>query len=490
MIFNSITYTLFLLVVVTLYWFLPRRVRLVGLFAASLTFYGFWSVPFISVMMASVVTDYVAALRIDKARSERVKSAWLYASLIVNLGLLVFFKYYYFLSGNIEGIASMFGYEVGLPYIHIILPIGISFYTFQSISYTLDVRRGFIQPERDFVLFGVYVMFFPQLVAGPILRAREVIPQLIQRPAFATSNIAEGMRRILAGLFLKVGLADQIAPIVDEMYAQDPAYLGAADTLTMAFLFGLQIYFDFSAYSHIALGSAKLMGIEFPENFRFPYNATSPRAFWRRWHISLGSWIRDYIYLPLTGAKVEDRSTGGIATANGEVVLVSQTRARLALALFITWITMGLWHGAGWAFVLWGAWHAIFIQIQRVMPSSIGFLGDYSNKLLAWLITLPIMMLSWIPFRTQDVGQAVELWVNMMRPEKFLLMGFRENAYLVTAVLTTLTLAAPFVWGWVRDKILGRQYVGAFIEVAAISFIAIIVLVYLRPMNQFIYFQF
>lgn len=487
MIFNSVTYLLFLALVVGAYWHLPRQPRHILLFAASLVFYGFWSIPFLAVMLTSVVTDYIAAQKIHAAEEERIKRRWMYASLAINLGLLFFFKYYFFLSDNFASLASIFGVEAAFPLINIILPIGISFYTFQSISYTIDVRRGFITPEKNFILFGVYVMFFPQLIAGPILRAKEVLPQLDLRPTFNSKQFSDGLRRILAGLFLKVVLADQIAPFVDDMYAQDPAYLGPLDTMTMAFMFGLQIFFDFSAYSHIAIGSAKLMGIEFPENFRFPYSAASPRDFWRRWHISLGSWIRDYIYLPLAGAKVKDRSTGGIGAA---AVQSTITKRRLVIALFLTWAIMGLWHGAAWAFVLWGLWHATAIQIGRLLPAiKPGRLAPVL-KFLGWGATLTAAMLAWVPFRTQDVGQALALWGNLFALDRLTSLGFRENAYLVTALVMAATLLAPFLWAQYQRRIAPHSRTFAVIEFVGLTTISLLVLVYLRPVSQFIYFQF
>lgn len=295
MIFNSVTYLLFLALVVLFYWQLPRGPRLWLLFLGSLTFYGFWRVEFLPVMLASTVIDYVAARAIAASGSPGRRRAWLALSLFVNLGLLFYFKYLIFFAENAVGLLRALGLDVEDPTFSIILPLGISFYTFQTISYTVDVYRGFIEPEEDFVLYACFVTFFPQLVAGPVLRAREVVPQLTTRPRFEVSDLAEGLRRVLSGLFLKVVLADNLAPLVDAGFGQSVATLSAIDVWTLAFLFGFQIYFDFSGYSHIALGCARMMGIRFPENFDFPYLATSPREFWRCWHISLSSWIRDYL---------------------------------------------------------------------------------------------------------------------------------------------------------------------------------------------------
>jgi len=289
------------------------------IFLASLTFYGFWRVEFLPVMLASTIVDYGAARAIHATDDERRRRIYLGLSLCVNLGLLFYFKYLIFFASNGTGLLRSIGFDVADPEWNIILPLGISFYTFQTISYTVDVYRRIIAPQRDFVLYACFVTFFPQLVAGPILRAREVIDQLSVRPRFSLTDFTVGIRRILSGLFLKVVLADNIASLVDAGFRQPIDGLGALDVWTLAFLFGFQIYFDFSAYSHIALGSARLMGIPFPENFNFPYLATSPREFWKRWHISLSSWIRDYLYLPLMGEAVRDDSRGGLAADEGLV---------------------------------------------------------------------------------------------------------------------------------------------------------------------------
>ena len=221
--------------------------------------------------------------------------------------------------------------------------------------------RGVVRPGRDFILFADYVIFFPQLVAGPILRAGEVIWQLDERPRFDIGDITAGVRRILLGLFMKSVLADNIARFVDRGFATPVESLGAIDVWTLAFLFVFQIYFDFAGYSHVAIGSARLMGIRFPDNFNFPYLARSPRDFWRRWHISLSSWIRDYVYLPLAGTRFHDESRGGLVVADaGTADAWSRFRA-----LWLTWALMGLWHGANWAFVVWGLWHAALVQGQR-----------------------------------------------------------------------------------------------------------------------------
>ncbi len=300
MVFNSVTFLIFLFIVVTAYWFLKPAVKMWMLLIASCVFYGFWRWEFLSVMFISALTDYFTAIEIGKTPLENKKKRrfFLGVTLLVNLGLLFYFKYLYFLTENINLSMDWLYIDYQLPLYKIILPFGISFYTFETISYTVDVYRGLIKPEKKFIHYALFVTFFPKLVAGPIQRASELIEQLKNKPNFNWGFIIYGFERILLGLFLKVVLADNIAPFVDEGFALPTNSLSALDVWTLGFLFGFQIYFDFSAYSHIALGAAQMMGIKIPENFNYPYIASSFKDFWKRWHISLSSWIRDYLYLP------------------------------------------------------------------------------------------------------------------------------------------------------------------------------------------------
>lgn len=485
MIFNSVTYLLFLALAVLLYWVLPKRPRLWMLMLFSLTFYGFWRVEYVWLMLISAVVDYVAALNIYRSNNPRSRKAWLLLSLSVNLGLLFYFKYLMFFVDNATGLAHLLGIEMSSPTLDIILPLGISFYTFQTISYTIDVYRRFIVPETDFVIYTCYVTLFPQLVAGPILRAKEVLPWLRERVPFSISDICYGVRRVAYGLFLKVVLADNIAPIIDAGYAQDVSNLSALDVWVLAFLFGFQIYFDFSAYSHIAIGSARMMGIVFPENFNFPYMANSPRDFWRRWHISLSSWIRDYLYLPIAGKKVRDSSTGGLATATEE-----EQKGRKTIALFLTWAIMGLWHGAAWAFVFWGVYHAAVIQCYRWLTPLMKNVPPRVARIGGWAITLPIVMLSWIPFRAVDMQITFAMYAKLFQPREYLWMGLRENDYLVAAVLTMSVIVAYWMTTFVVHWLARRPIVRFVLDTAIFTIVFLLVFVFLRPLIQFIYFQF
>ncbi|RMG32834.1 MAG: MBOAT family protein, partial [Methanobacteriota archaeon] len=308
MIFNSVSFLLFLAIIIPLYWVLPKSPRLWLIFLSSLVFYGFWRIEFIPLMLFSTLVDFTAAQAIHASTQLSRKRIYLAISILINLGLLFYFKYLNFFVDNVIDALSVIGLQIEKPIMEIVLPLGISFYTFQTISYTVNVYRGFIKPEKNFVLYACYVTFFPQLIAGPILRAKEVIHQFHNRPNFNLVDFGHGIRLVLYGLFLKVVLADNVAPLVDAGYSMPTSMLSALDVWTLAFLFGFQIYFDFSAYSHIAIGCARMMGIHFPDNFFYPYLAHSPKEFWRRWHISLSSWIRDYLYLPLAGIRVQDRS--------------------------------------------------------------------------------------------------------------------------------------------------------------------------------------
>lgn len=485
MIFNSITYLLFLAIFAVIYWkFNTGKIRYLMVFTASLVFYGFWKIIFIPVMLASVVLDYFVALKLETTQKVTHKKALLSLSLLGNLGLLFYFKYLIFFSNNVLGFINIIGIEADPILYKIILPLGISFYTFQTISYTVDVFRGHVNAERNFLLYASYVTFFPQLIAGPILRAREVIYQLSSQYQATPNDIYVGIKRIIYGLFLKVILADNIAPLVDTGFNSSIELLSAIDVWTLSFLFGFQIYFDFSAYSHIAIGSARILGIKFPENFNFPYIASSPRDFWKRWHISLSSWIRDYLYLPLTGTKVikPGSSEGGLEQAI--------TEERKNQALFLTWAIMGLWHGANWTFVIWGIYHAFWIFLFRISIKIDSIRWLLKSSFRSFIITLPIMMLGWIPFRAQSISETFIMWSKVFDISQYGYLSMRENSYLVAAIILIgffLTcLISTESKRLLNSNILITRGLEAIILIIIIPFI----LIFLRPITQFIYFQF
>jgi len=503
-IFNSVTYLIFLAIVVALYWALPRTPKLALLFVGSLTFYGFWRWEYIFVMLASVLIDYGIAARIDRTENITKRRLLLLASLVANLGLLAYFKYTVFAVENLNLLSVVLGHQGTWSIPDILLPIGISFYTFQSVSYTIDVYRRFIPAQRDFLLFANYVVFFPQLIAGPILRAREVFWQLDRRPAFNLDDVSIGVRRIFYGLFLKVVLADNIAGYVDDGFALDPVNLSAWDVWTLAFLFGFQIYFDFSAYSYIAIGSARLMGIKFPENFNFPYLANSPKDFWRRWHISLSSWIRDYLYLPLCGAKVRDESVGGLSVATERDLSQKHIgEGRRTAALFATWAIMGLWHGAAWTFVVWGVWHAVLIVVYRLWTVVVRVPKALALS-LGWAVTLPLMMLGWLPFRAASLGDTWDMIAKVVSPlgyfdpqqfaAGYLMAAFPRNLpvnyYLVAALLVVGVALVAGVQKFVKPHLMRVRALDFVAQTALFGGVFASVFIFLRPIRQFIYFQF
>jgi len=462
--FNSLTYLLFLPVVAALYWVLPNRGRLWLILLSSLVFYGFWRVEFIPLLLLSAGADYVLARMIEASDDERTRRRLLTLSIALSLTILGVFKYLIFFTQTAWSLAGWAGYEPSWPVMNIILPLGISFYIFATISYTVDVYRRLIPAEKSALTYFCFVTFFPHLVAGPILRAAVLIPQLARRAAFSWTTMALGVRRILQGLFLKVALADNIAPLVNAAFQGDQQIRHGLDAWTMAFLFGFQIYFDFSAYSHIAIGSALLMGVVLPENFNWPYFATSPREFWRRWHISLSTWVRDYLYVPLMGAREGGRTRG----------------------LFVSWTLMGLWHGANWTFAVWGAWHAACIWVQR----RLGSFGMKAPAVVGWAVTLPLMMAAWIPFRSANLGEAFTLWGRMIDPRQFTAMTLEANSYIVAG----FTLAAMTAAWACRNLVASppRSF-SAPRQVFETGYYAVLigcVFVFLEVRDQFIYFQF
>lgn len=483
MLFNSLTFLLFLFINVLLFWLLNAKLRIRLLFLSSIVFYGFWRWDFVLLMLFSTILDYFMAIQINQSQSQFKKKVLLVTTLSINLGLLIAFKYLFFLTENINSLLDFFNQEYAVEPLKLILPLGISFYTFQTISYSIDVYRKHIIPEKNFALYGAYVTFFPQLVAGPILRAGEVIEQLRVREKFKIYFLYSGLKRILFGLFLKVVLADNIAPLVDDAFALDLTVLSAIDVITMAFLFGFQIFFDFAGYSHIAIGCAKLMGITFPENFDFPYIASSFKDFWKRWHISLSSWIRDYLYLPLLGVKVINKNS---KSRGGLEVIKTQ---RMTIALFLTWAIMGLWHGASWTFVFWGIYHAFFIYMERKL-SNILFFKSKLHSLIGWFIVLPIVMLSWIPFRAVNMGDTFILYGKMFNLDNYFHYTLRENYFLIASIFLLGFIVSYYISNWKPTNNRKIVFIYEYGKVLIYSIMLFLVFIFLRPITQFIYFQF
>lgn len=477
MLFNSLTFLLFLTLFCVAYWNIRSpKFRHYLLFAACILFYAFWRWDFVPLLMSSIIVDYWAGRYMEKTDNQSYRRGILIFSLIVNLGILIFFKYTYFILEN---------FSISLNW-KIILPLGVSFYTFHSMSYTIDVYRREIPAERNFLYFSNYVLFFPQLMAGPILRAGEIIPQLKKFKSFQVEYLL-GIERIVQGLFLKFVLADNIAPFVDDAFSAPASYVSALDIWAMACLFGFQIYFDFAGYSHIAIGAAKLLGIQFPENFNFPYVSCTPREFWQRWHISLSSWIRDYLYLPLCGVKIgHSHSDGGIA--QGEAQQASLFRKNIAL--FITWFTMGLWHGANWTFAVWGIWHATLIFIQRIWKKHFA-IPQWAVLLFGFLLTQVGIMMGWLFFRAHNIHSILEYVHTILSPSQYLRIGLNITLHLFAFIMVLgvygfglLTQYASFI-----RKIDETKFY-PLLRISGYGILVFWTFIFFRPVNQFIYFQF
>ena len=387
--FNSIAFLIFFPVVVGLYFVLPNRYRWMWLLAASYFFYMYWRVEYALLIFGSTVVDYFVARRMAAHEDQARRMPWLLLSFATNLGLLFTFKYYDFFAESATVAAAGLGFDAAAPVLSLVLPVGISFYTFQTLGYSIDVYRGQIEPERHFGRFALYVSFFPQLVAGPIERAGRLLPQLRTEADFDYDRALEGLQQMTRGMFKKVVIADRLALYVNSVYA-DPGAFSGLQLIVATYFFAFQIYCDFSGYSDIAIGAAKVLGIDLMENFRRPYLATSVSDFWKRWHISLSTWFRDYLYIPLGGNRV--------------------SRYRWYSNLFIVFVVSGLWHGANWTFVVWGALHGGYLigaivtapWRERVLPKA----GSTSRWLFDVGVTFHLALVAWVFFRANSVTDA------------------------------------------------------------------------------------
>ena len=485
MIFNSFSFLIFFIIFLILYWTLNLKLRLILIFFSSLLFYGFWRIDFIPLLLFSVLVDFFASKKIYQTKLKKNKKKYLIISLFINLGILIFFKYFYFLHESTSQLLSLVGANVMPIEYKILLPIGISFYTFQSISYTIDVYRNNIKPEKNLLIFANYVIFFPQLVAGPILRASEILWQFKEKRKFKCENFNNGIQRIIFGLFLKIVLADNIAKFVDQGFLMDPKLISAIDVITLSYLFGFQIYFDFAGYSHIAIGCALTMGIKFRENFNFPYHSISPKIFWKNWHISLSSWVRDYIYLPLLNIKSVNSSGGGF-----DKYLDHQSlRLYTIFILFITWSLMGLWHGASWNFVFWGIWNFLVIVLFRFINNFL-MNNSFLKNIISWSISINLIMLGWVFFRSENLDLSFQMITNLLFIKNWTFLSLRENTYIVAFIVTFFYLISPLIIK--IFKFISKKYklMADFILLISIVSSLILILIYNQEVNQFIYFQF
>lgn len=413
MLFNSLHFLFFLPIFVGLYYVLPNKLRWILIFIASCYFYMAFIPKYILILFLIIIIDYAAGIFIENTK-KKTKLAYLIISLLANILLLCFFKYFNFFNKNLVSFFDLFGKEFQLFHLDIILPIGLSFHTFQSMSYTIEVYRGNQKAERHLGYFANYVLFFPQMVAGPIERYSNLGNQLKEVRIPLYENFVSGFRLILFGLFLKMVIADNIAPFINQIY-DDPLKHSSIEVLASVFLFSFQIYADFFGYSTIALGSAKLLGITIMDNFNTPYLSKSVSEFWTRWHISLSSWFRDYLYIPLGGNRVK--------------------LPKWSVNILIVFMLSGLWHGPSWCFVFWGALHGFFLLIERYFSIAFNFKikdkWSFFNFLLV-LKTFIITSFIWIFFRAESFDKAKQMltaifkninfftgYVNLLMPALF-----------------------------------------------------------------------
>jgi len=397
MLFNSLEFPVFFIAVVLFCAVLPTRARWVLLLLASYLFYAAWEPGYLALIAVSTLVDFAVGLAMGRRSDRRARRPWLIASLVANLGLLFTFKYYDFFRGSLTGALAAFDVSVDLPALDLLLPVGISFYTFQTLSYTLDVYRGDRPPERHLGFFALYVAFFPQLVAGPIERSTRLLPQLRGAGQLDVERMRSGLLTMLKGFALKIVVADRLAIYVNAVYGDPDAYAGAPVALATYF-FAFQIYCDFAGYSAIAIGAARVLGVDLMENFRRPYLAASVREFWGRWHISLSTWFRDYLYIPLGGSR---RGPG-----------------RRAVSVFVVFLLSGLWHGANWTFLAWGALHGAFMlggMLGRLRADSARAVSEPHGfrRVVAVLVTFHLVLIAWMLFRADDLASVGRLVTSL-----------------------------------------------------------------------------
>ena len=481
MLFNSFEFAFFFAVVYTAYLFLNKRLRLQNalLLAASCVFYGAWSWKFLLLLFVSAWIDYYAALRISRCTEAPARKFWLTASMVSNLSILGLFKYFTFFAGNFREVFLWFGFSRTPEFVmNIILPLGISFYTFQSMSYAIDVYRGKLKPVSRYNDFLLFVMFFPQLVAGPIERATHLLPQVLQKRHLSLGKFSEGAYLILWGLFQKTVIADQLAAIVNPVFISGGPY-HPGEVLLAIYAFSFQILCDFSGYSNIARGLGKMMGFDIMENFRWPYFAVNPSDFWQRWHISLSSWLKDYLYVPLGG--------------NRQGTLLTYRN------LFLTMLLGGLWHGAAWTFIVWGAYHGILLIGHRlfvqVFKPSLPNWPANDLRMKVWTIVrmlcfYHLVCLGWLFFRAQSMGQVFEMLASFghLGPDTANLIFLKEAVIAALLIVPLLVfqlwqyqkndLYPFFKWHWLpRGTFYGMLLIGLVVFAAGGA-------------NEFIYFQF
>ncbi|MFZ9942193.1 MAG: MBOAT family O-acyltransferase [Bacteroidia bacterium] len=477
MLFNSLAYFLFLPAVFLLYWFVcgrSLRIQNVLILVASYFFYGWWSWAFMGLLMLSTLMDYGYAFGVA-SENRRLAKVFLWLSIINNLGILGAFKYYDFFATEFAAGLALLGFEANPVLLKVMLPVGISFYTFHGMSYVFDIYRGRLKPVVNFVDYAVFVSFFPLLVAGPIERATHLLPQIQLPRLFNRQQAVAGSRLILWGLFKKVVIADSLAPLVDQTFA-NPTGMDTISLLAGALAFSIQIYGDFSGYSDIALGTAKLFGFELLSNFRFPYFSRDIAEFWRRWHISLSSWFRDYLYIPLGGSQ--------------------SGRAKAVRNTFVVFLVSGFWHGANWTFLVWGLLHACaflplllthrnrryvsdVVAAERILPDA--------RELFHMLSTFLFVTLAWIFFRAESLGDALQYLQSLATNGT---NGQRMDEWWKIPMLSAVLIFSD--WYLRKDERMLKTPATHWLRYALyiIAAVAIIYQMLMADQSTFIYFQF
>ncbi len=431
MLFNSLNFAIFLPIVFILYWYATKgnlKLQNILLLVSSYFFYACWDWRFLFLLIFSTLLDYYTGIKMSDAKNQNSKKFWFWLSISINLGFLGVFKYYNFFAESFANALDNIGLNVNPWTLKIILPVGISFYTFHGLSYVIDIYKDRIKAEKNFIDYSLFVSFFPLLVAGPIERATHLLPQIQKKRTFDYTKAVDGLRQILWGLFKKVVIADQCAVYANIIFSNSADYSGSTLFLGAIF-FTFQIYGDFSGYSDIALGTARLFGIELLRNFAFPYFSRDIAEFWRRWHISLSTWFRDYLYIPLGGSK------------GGTLMKVRNT--------FIIFIVSGFWHGANWTFIVWGFLNALYIMPSIIFNTNRNNLeivakGKYLPTIKEFFsigITFCLTVFAWIFFRANNIGQAINYIAEILSPSFFSKPKFEDMG----SSLTTIILVSLFV---------------------------------------------
>ncbi len=433
MLFNSISFAFFLPIVFALYWIFRKNFKLqnILLLVASYYFYSCWDWRFVFLLGFSTLLDYFSGLKIEQASNQKIKNIWLTISIGINLGFLGFFKYYNFFADSFAELLNGFGLQVHPWTLQIILPVGISFYTFHGLSYIIDIYKGRIEAEKNLVDYSVFVSFFPLLVAGPIERATHLLPQIKRKRVFNYTQAVDGMRQILWGLFKKMVIADNSAIYANEIFSNPEAQSGS-NLVLGAIFFTFQIYGDFSGYSDIALGVARLFGIDLLKNFNYPYFSRDIAEFWRRWHISLSTWFRDYLYIPLGGSK------------GGNWMRIRNT--------FIIFLVSGFWHGANWTFIFWGFLNALFIMLSIILKTNRNNIEIVAHdrhlptfrEFVNILLTFGLTVFAWVFFRADSVAHAFDYISGILQPSFFTFPTLNKSA-LATLLLIGFMLCIEWL---------------------------------------------